>query len=44
MAELKTTRNEADVDAFLNSVGNEKRRRDAFAVKYLMAEVTGEKP
>jgi hypothetical protein len=44
VAQLKTTPNDADVDEFLNSVENEKRRRDAFAVKDLMAEVIGEKP
>lgn len=44
MAELKTQRNDGDVDAFLNSVDNEIRRRDAFAVRDLMAEITGEKP
>ena len=44
MAELKTTRNDADVDEFLNSVDNDIRRRDAFAVKDLMAAATGEKP
>lgn len=44
MAELKTTRNDGDVDAFLDSVDNEIRRRDAFAVKELMSAITGETP
>jgi len=44
MAELKTTRNNADVNAFLDSVDNEVRRRDALTMKDLMAEVTGEQP
>ena len=44
MAEIKTTRNDADVDEFLNSVDNDARRRDAFAMKDLMAAATGEKP
>ncbi len=43
MAELKTQRNDGDVDAFLESVDNETRRRDAFVVKDLMTEITGDK-
>lgn len=44
MAELKTTVNDGDVDAFLNSVEDVQRRTDAKAVCTLMAEVTKEKP
>jgi len=44
MAELKTKRNKGDVDAFLDSVGNEKRRQDSFTVLELMKQVTGKKP
>lgn len=44
MAEIKTTRTDADVDAFLESVDDEVRRRDAIEVKDLMEKVTGEKP
>lgn len=44
MAGLKTTRNDADVDEFLNSVGNERRRRDALEMRDLMAGLAGEKP
>lgn len=40
----KTTRNDGDVDQFLQSVENEVRRRDALAMKDLMAEITGCKP
>ena len=44
MAELKTQKNDGDVDEFLNSVENETRRRDAFAVKEIMTRLTGEEP
>jgi hypothetical protein len=44
MAELKTKRNEGDVEAYLNSVENETKRKDSFAVLKLMQEVTGEQP
>ena len=44
MAELKTKKNDANVEDFLNSVENEKRRADSFAIMNLMQEVTGEKP
>lgn len=44
MAELKTQQNEGDVDAFLNSIENETRRRDAFAVKEMMTRLSGEEP
>lgn len=44
MAELKTQKNDGSVDAFLNSVENDKRRTDAFKVLALMQEVTGESP
>jgi hypothetical protein len=43
MAELKTTRNQVDVDAILMSVQNEKRRHYAFTID-LLAEATGEQP
>ena len=41
---MKTQKNEASVEGFLNSVENEKRREDSFVVLDLMKEVTGEKP
>lgn len=44
MAELKTRKNEQDVEAFLNSVEHDKRREDSFVVLELMKEVTGEEP
>lgn len=44
MAELKTKKNEASVEAFLNSVSDEKKRTDSFAVLELMREVTGDEP
>ena len=44
MAELKTKKNEASVEAYLNSVENKKRRQDSFTVLELMREVTGEEP
>lgn len=42
MAELKTKPCDASVEAFLNSVENEKKRQDSFAILELMREVTGE--
>jgi hypothetical protein len=44
VAEIKTTRSKRDVDEFLDSVANERRRRDAKAMKLLMADLTGEEP
>ncbi len=44
MAELKTKPNDEDVQAFLNSVENEKKRQDSFAILELMRDVTGEEP
>ena len=44
MAELKTQKNDGNVDAFLSSVENEKRRRDAFTVKEIMTRLSGEEP
>ena len=44
MAELKTQPNDGDVEAFLNSVEDEKRRADAFVVLDLMRRVTGLEP
>ena len=44
MAELKTKRNEGDVEAFLNSVPDEKKRQDSFTVLELMKKVTGKQP
>jgi hypothetical protein len=44
MAELKTTRNDADVPGFLATVADEQRRADAEALCALMTEATGVPP
>jgi hypothetical protein len=44
MAELKTTPNDASVEAFLDGIENEIRRRDAYDVLKLMKRVTKKKP
>jgi hypothetical protein len=44
MAELKTTRNQASVAAFLAGVTDPQRRSDAQAACSLMKEVTGAEP
>ncbi len=44
MAQPKTVRNDGDVDAFLGSVENERRRNDALEMRDLMATITGEEP
>jgi hypothetical protein len=44
MAEIKTKKNEASVEAFLDGVANERRRQDAEVVLELMRQVTGEEP
>lgn len=42
MAELKTKPNDQSVESFLNSVSDEKKRQDSFAILKLMQEATGE--
>ncbi|NUM44005.1 MAG: DUF1801 domain-containing protein [Anaerolineales bacterium] len=44
MPELKTQKNDASVEAFLNSVEDEKKRQDSYAILELMKEVTGADP
>jgi hypothetical protein len=44
MAKLKTQKNDASVDDFLNGVSDQKKREDSFAVLELMRDVTGEGP
>lgn len=44
MAEPKTKPTELSVEKFLNTIKDEQRREDCFAVAKLMEEVTGEKP
>ena len=44
MTELKTQKNDASVEAFLNSIEDEKKRQDSFTILALMKEVTGSDP
>ena len=44
MAELKTKRNKGNVEAFLNSVEDEKKRQDSFTILEPMKQVTGKEP
>lgn len=44
MAEMKTRPEDTSVEAFLESVADEKRRADTKAVVAMMREVTGEQP
>ena len=44
MAELKTRPNDGDVEAFLASVENEKRREDTRTVMEMLGRLTGEDP
>ena len=44
MTELKTKRNKGDVEAFLNSVPDERKRQDSFAILELMKKVTNKEP
>ena len=44
MAEPKTIKNKASVRDFLNTIPDEKKRRDSFAILKLMQDVTREKP
>lgn len=44
MAELKTQKNEASVEAFLSGVADPQQREDALRLLALMQEVTGEQP
>ena len=44
MAELKTKMNDASVDAFLNTVVDERKRQDCFTQVDLMTEATGAQP
>lgn len=44
MSEPKTKPTDESVTAFLDSVEDEKKRRDSYAVLELMREVTGEEP
>jgi hypothetical protein len=44
VAELKTKKTEASVDAFLQNIADPKQRDDAIRVMKLMREITGEPP
>lgn len=44
MAELKTKRNAGDVEAFLSSVPDERKREDSFTILDLMQQATGKEP
>ena len=43
-SQLKTQRTRASVNAFLDGVADEKKRKDARAISALMQDITGEKP
>jgi hypothetical protein len=44
MAELKTKKNKASVEKFLNSVKDEKKREDSFKILKLMKQITKAEP
>ena len=44
MAQLKTQKNDASVEEFRDSVANERKRQDSYAILELMQDVTGEEP
>jgi hypothetical protein len=44
MAELKTKQNEQSVDAFLQTVEDEKKRADCLHIVEIMREITGHEP
>lgn len=44
MSENKTQFNDASVTAFLDSVPDERKRRDSYAILEMMREITGEEP
>jgi hypothetical protein len=44
MAELKTKKTKASVDKFLNSVKDEKKRKDSYTILKLMKQITKEEP
>src|SRR5205809_6219421 len=43
-AELKTKKNEASVEGFLNAIKDEQKRKDSFTILQMMQKATGEKP
>lgn len=44
MAELKTKKNDGNVEAFLSTVDNDRRRTDAFTMNEIMTRLSGSGP
>src|ERR1700749_4351337 len=44
MAELKTKATKASVEDFINSIADEQKRKDSFAIVKMMQQITKEKP
>lgn len=44
MAKMKTTLNDGDVNAFLHSVEDEKKREDCYTLLKMMHQITGDEP
>ena len=44
MAEIKTKQNDASVEDFINSVDNERKRKDSFVLLEMMKKASGEVP
>ena len=44
MAEMKTTRNDASIEDFLNKVDDKQKREDSFEIVQMMQQVTKEVP
>lgn len=44
MAELKTKPTDADVNAFLQSIADERKRQDSYTLLHLLQEITGATP
>ena len=44
MAELKTKKNKASVETFLNSIENEMRKRDSFVILGIIKKITNSEP
>lgn len=44
MAELKTRKNDDNVEAFLNTVESEEKKKDCFTILEMMEKITGETP
>lgn len=44
MTELKTQKNDASVEDFINGVSDEQKRTDSFAILEMMRDITGDEP